>query len=94
MGYDDGFRIICVVLCVTPVSPEFRDAAAAVAKRKSRAVRESGGKRIVDRVFAAFRGFVSQQTRSKIGGRSASSVEAASPSQPLQLAVGFVSRAA
>jgi hypothetical protein len=59
-GYGDGFRMICVTFCVTAVSPEFHDGDRGVATRESRAIDQFGTGRIVVRVFAACRGFVSR----------------------------------
>ncbi len=38
MGYGDGFRMICVYLCVTAVSPDFRAGAGDIANCKIRAI--------------------------------------------------------
>jgi len=54
MGYDDGFRMICVYLCVTADGSGFRDGADDFAKRKSDAIGQFGSKRLVAKVFAAW----------------------------------------
>jgi len=58
-GYDDGFRMICVYLCVTAVSPEFCDGAGGVWGRETRAIDQLVSARIVVKVVAVCRGFVS-----------------------------------
>jgi len=82
MGYDDGFRMICVYLCVTAVSPEFRDEARGVARRTIRTIYQSGGNAGCGRVFAVCRWLCSasaatrksqaigQFRRERVGGRS------------------------
>ncbi len=102
-GYDDGFRIICVYLCVTAVSREFLDAANGGARRKSRAIGEFGGKRIVVKVFAACRGFVlharqrvfaveSPPSQPVKAGHLANLANSSSSSEALQLAVASFCR--
>jgi len=58
IGYDDDFQVICVYLCVTAVSPEFRDGASGIVIRKGPAFVRSGKQRIVVRVCTVCRGFV------------------------------------
>jgi len=72
-GYDDGFRINCVHLCVTAVDYRFRAGADDVTTAKNRAIGQPGSKRAVVTFFAACRGFVFEDVakrKSRATGRS------------------------
>jgi len=81
MSYGATFRMICVYLCVTAVSPEFRDGAGDLAKAKSRAIVQFGRKPFVGRVFAACLRLVSLKRRcvsSECGDRAGDAARRAS----------------